>query len=80
MSERLEALKSGKNYEFAYNANPRCPHCGAFLSREKTEELGLFHGGTHEAMCGSCERGFIVETFVETTVKYSFSTDDQYEN
>lgn len=73
MTKKLEALKKCGNdivdrLEFFGNRNPKCPYCGE-------EWWELYEEGDHTVTCPSCDHDFIVRT----SVRYSFSTDEQHD-
>jgi hypothetical protein len=74
----LEALQSGDSWDFRFEKEPRCPHCGHVCSVSDNEWWFLYEEGEHEVECPSalCERTFTVSVHVS----YSYSTDEQEED
>lgn len=73
MSEPLQALKAGRDYEFWGSSAPKCPHCGHECGIERNDWFRLYEEGSHEVTCPECDRDFDVET----RVSFTFSTDTQ---
>jgi hypothetical protein len=73
MAERLSALSDGNRWDFAYEAEPKCPHCGYVCNVADNDWYQLYEEGEHEVECPLCEQGFTVSTHVQ----HSFSTDEQ---
>lgn len=70
----LEALKGGTWFEFSFNADPKCPHCGEGFSIQSNEAWELYSDDDrHDVECPNCELEFTVVTHCQ----YRFSTDEQ---
>lgn len=60
-----------KNWlDYAFNDNPKCPHCDAVMDIDDNELYDLYRDGDHEMECTYCEK----EIQVTTNVEYTFST------
>ncbi len=74
MTERLEALKKDRGFEFVANDAPKCPHCGEDFDIARNEAWFLFdENDTHTVECSRCETPF----WVNSTATWRFSTDEQ---
>jgi hypothetical protein len=71
--KHLGALQGGDCLDFMANSNPKCPHCGHDCNVNDMEAWQLYEEGEHDLECPSCDGAFIVST----SVKFSFSTDEQ---
>ena len=69
----LEALTEGDWIDFAYNAGPKCPHCGHDHDVNDCDWNHLYEEGEHEVECVKCDAPFTVSTYVQ----HSYSTDQQ---
>ena len=67
----MRAMKASKDpWEFAYNNQPKCPHCGADIDIEHHDLSRLYEEGVHQLDCPYCEMGFTIST----RVNHNFST------
>lgn len=73
MSEAFQALRKGDRWDFIYEKNPRCPHCGHVADLSDNEWWHICNEGEHDVECPSCDREYLVSTHVE----FTFSTDEQ---
>jgi len=73
---RLQAIKGSDDpFDFRFNDEPKCPHCGVTHPISENEWWRLYEDGEHEVACPSCDEDFTVSTHVS----YSFSTETQEE-
>lgn len=73
MTELLKALHDGDSWDFRYNKEPICPHCGHECRIDSNEWYQLYEEGEQDVECPLCDAQFTVSTHVE----YRFSTDEQ---
>ena len=61
--------------KYSYNENPVCPHCDAIYDVQYNESYFLYNEEYHDIECNDCGKQF----FIETRVKYKFSTSKMEE-
>jgi len=72
-TEHCAALSNSNAWDFRYEKQPKCPHCGHVCNVADNDWYHLYEEGEHEVECSLCEVEFTISTHVE----HSFSTDEQ---